>query len=299
MKYQRKADIQKWLLLLPGLIIYGIFNFIPLIGLLIMSVMEWKGIGPVQYVGFDNFEKILFNEYYRSGFLNALLNNCLFFLVIITAMVVLGTFFALLLSLKTRGKTVYKLIYFLPYPLSGAAVAFLMELIFQQEGPINFLLMELGQTNGPIPFLGDEQLNLFMLAGFYSWHRLGFAVVLILSAIVSVKLDHIEAAFVDGANRRQVFRHVIFPVILPAISVIFIIIMVDTFNNADYTLLIFGPSGGVGRSADVMGSYLYRAAFGAGTSDPVLGYGIASVVGILTSIIILPFALYNALRNKK
>ena len=299
MTYQRKAQIQKWVLLLPGTILYGVFYFIPLIGLFVMSLMDWKGIGPLKYVGFDNFNKILFNEYFRSAFINALINNIIFFLVIIASMVLLGTLLALLLSFKTRGKKVYKLIYFLPYPLAGAAVAFLMELTFQQQGPINSILMSSGIASDPIPFLGDKDLSLYMLAGFYSWHRLGFAIILILSAIVSVRIDLIEAAFIDGASRLQAIKSVILPVIMPAIVVIFVIIMVDTFNNADYTLLIFGPTGGVGKSADVLGSYLYRAAFGAGPSDPVLGYGIASVVGILTALIILPAALYGAMRNNK
>lgn len=284
---------------MPGVILYGIFNFIPLIGLFGMAFMDWQGIGAMEYVGLDNFKLILFDPYYRDGFLNALGNNIIFFGVIITSMIVIGTVFALLLSFKTYGREVYKIIFFLPYPLAGAAVAVLMNMIFRDNGPVNSLLVDWNWIDSPIPFMGDKDLSIYMLASFFSWHRMGFAMMLILSAIVAVRLDLVEAAFLDGARRLQAIRHVIFPVLMPAIIVIFVIIMVDTFNNADMTLLIFGPSGGPAYSADVMGSYLYRAAFGAGSNDPVLGYGVAAVVGIFTSLVIMPAAIFSAIQNNK
>ncbi|WP_119393441.1 carbohydrate ABC transporter permease [Salinibius halmophilus] len=299
MSYRSKAEIQKWLLLMPGVILYGIFNFIPLIGLFGMALMDWKGIGPMEYVGLENFKLIFFDPYYRDGFLNALGNNIIFFGVIITAMLVIGTIFALLLSFKTYGREVYKVIFFLPYPLAGAAVAVLMNMIFRDNGPVNTLLVDWNWAEKPIPFMGDKDLSIYMLASFFSWHRMGFAIMLILSAIVAVRLDLVEAAFLDGARRLQAIRHVVLPVLMPAIIVIFVIIMVDTFNNADMTLLIFGPAGGPGYGADVMGSYLYRAAFGAGSTDPVLGYGVAAVVGILTSLVIMPAAIFSAIQNNK
>lgn len=299
MSYKSLEQTQLWLMLLPGVILYAIFNFFPILGLSYMSLTSWTGIGPVEFVGLENFRMILLEDHYRSGFLQALRQNIQFFVVIIGSLLGIGTLIALLLSFKVYGRKYYQVLFFLPYPLAGAAVAYMLKLIFENTGPVNSTLLSMGIIDGPVNFLGSEDLTLLMFSGFYSWHRMGFAILLVLSAILAVRVDLVEAAFLDGASRWQALRHIVMPVLAPAFVVIFIIILVDTFNNADLTLLIAGPQAGPNFSTDVLGSYLYRSAFGAGPTSQVLGYGVASVVGILTALVILPAAMLGALRNIK
>ncbi len=299
MSYKSLEKTQLWLMLLPGVILYAIFNFGPLVGLLYMSVHEWSGIGGMTFVGLDNFRLILLDDFYRAGFLKALWQNIYFFAIIITSLLVIGTFIALMLSFKVYGRKQYQILYFLPYPLAGAAVAYLMMLIFDTNGPVNSTLLSWGWIDRPVNFMGSEDITLMMYAFFMSWYRMGFAIVMILAAIVAVRTDLVEAAFLDGAKRWQAIRHIVFPVLMPAFVVVFIIILVDTFNNADFTLLISEAQAGPNRSTDILGSYLYRSAFGAGPQDLALGYGVASVIGLLTAIIIAPVAALGAMRNIK
>ncbi|MDX1342162.1 MAG: sugar ABC transporter permease, partial [Reinekea sp.] len=153
--YRTIKNFQRTLLLLPGVLLYGIFNFTPLMMMVPTSLLDWPGIGPKEFVGLDNFKKILGNEYYRDQLLNALSQNVLFFIVIIGTFLVIGTSLALLLSFKTYGRKYYQIIYFLPYPMAGAAVAYLLNLFVNPRGPLNAIMMQFGLIDSPIPFLGS------------------------------------------------------------------------------------------------------------------------------------------------
>jgi raffinose/stachyose/melibiose transport system permease protein len=297
MKYKQKANLQRIALLAPGVILYGIFNFLPLLGLLIICLVKWPGIGPMQFVGFENFQILFGNPYFRDQLINAFLNNIVFFVIIIGAMLVLGSGLALLLSFGTWGRNHYRTIFFLPYPLAGAAVAFLMQLLVQSRGPINQMLVGSGLVEAPIGFLGEPNLALPTLAVFYAWHRMSFAIILILSAIVAVRLHLIEAAMLDGANRWQTLKAVVFPVLAPAFVLITVIVMVDVFNNADYTLLLMGPEGGPNGATDIMGTFLFRSAFGGSATSTNVNFGMSAAIGLCIAVIILPAALFLALRN--
>ena len=175
-------------------------------------------------------------------------------------------------------------------------MAFLLELIVRTRGPLNVLLVQAFQMK-PIGFLGDPLLALSTLATFYSWHRMSFAVILILSAVVSVRVHLIEAAMLDGASRWQTLKAVVFPVLAPAFVLIVVIVMVDVFNNADYTLLLMGPEGAPARATDIMGTFLYRAAFGGSATSRDVNFGMSAAIGLVTALLILPAAIFLALRN--
>lgn len=298
--YKQKANLQRLALIMPGVLLYGVFNFAPLVGLLGISLVDWPGIGPMKFVGFDNFATLFGNPYFRDQLVNAFVNNLVFFAIIIAAMLVLGTGIALLLSFRTWGRNTYRAIFFLPYPLAGAAVAFLLEMVVRTKGPLNVLLTKgVHLVDKPIGFLGDPNLALATLASFYAWHRMSFAIILILSAIVAVRIQLIEAAMLDGAKRWQTLKAVVFPVLLPAFILITVIVMVDVFNNADYTLILMGPEAGPSRATDIMGTFLFRSAFGGAATSTNVNFGMAAAIGLVTAVIILPAALFLALRNLK
>ncbi len=298
LKYKQKANLQRIALLLPGLLLYGVFNFLPLLGLLGLALVDWPGIGPVRFVGLENFASLFGNPYFRDQLVNAFLNNIVFFVIVIGSMLILGSALALLLSFRTWGRNTYRTIFFLPYPLAGAAVAFLLNLMVQSRGPINtFLTRTTGWVDAPIAFLGNPDLALSTLAVFYSWHRMSFAIILVLSAIVGVRVHLLEAAMLDGASRWQTLKAVVFPVIMPAFVLITVIVMVDVFNNADYTLILMGPEGGPSRRTDIMGTFLFRSAFGGSATTVDVNFGMAAAIGLVTAIVILPAALFLALRN--
>lgn len=295
--YTALEKIQRTLLLTPGVLLYGIFNFIPLMALFSLSLVEWPGIGPKKFVGLDNFAKVLTQDYYRDQMANALVQNVIFFIIIIGSFLIIGTGLALLLSFKTWGRKTYQILFFLPYPMAGAAVAYLLDLFVHPRGPLNAILMQTGLVDSAIPFLGDQDTALVTMAMFYTWHRMGFAIMLILSGILAVRSDLLEASMLDGANRWQSIRNVVLPVLGPAFVLITVIVLVDVFNNADYVLLIMGPEAGPLRSTDIMGTFLFRTAFGGSADTTDTNFGLAAAIGLLTALMILPAAIFLALKN--
>ena len=101
----------------------------------------------------------------------------------------------------------------------------------------------------------------------------------------------------DGANRWQTLRAVVFPVLGPAFILITVIVMVDVFNNADYTLLLMGPEAGPLRNTDIMGTFLFRTSFGGSATSVNINFGMAAAIGLITALLILPAALYLSLKN--
>ncbi len=299
LSFRQKEKLQYALLLIPGCLLYGIFNFIPLIGTFFLSFFDWPGIGPATFVGLDNFTKLLTDDYTSDLLWNAFQQTFVFFAICISVFLIIGTTFALLLSWNTAGKSAYKLLFFMPYPLAAVAVAFLGQLIVDVRGPLNALLMYTDVISSPLMFLGDESTALPTIALFQSWQKLGFSIMLILSAILGVRSDLLEAAVLDGANRWQCIRYVIFPVLAPAFVLITILTMVDVFNNAEYVLILMGPDAGPYFSTDILGTFQYRTAFGTSGGSGTADLGMAAAIGMVISVMILPATIYLALRNMR
>ncbi|KJY72457.1 carbohydrate ABC transporter permease [Vibrio nigripulchritudo] len=297
LSFKQKEKIQYMLLLIPGCLLYGVFNLLPLFGTLVLSFFDWPGIGPATFVGFDNFTKLLTDDYMSTQLWNSFYQTVLFFAICISVFLILGTTFALLLSWNTAGKAGYKLLFFMPYPLAAVAVAFLGQLIVDVRGPLNQLLLNWDVITAPLMFLGDESSALPTIAMFQSWQKLGFSIMLILSAILGVRSDLLEAAVLDGANRWQCIKHVVFPVLTPAFVLITILTMVDVFNNAEYVLILMGPDAGPYYSTDIMGTFQYRTAFGTSGGSGTADLGMAAAIGMVISVLILPASIYLALRN--
>lgn len=297
--FRQKEKFQYMMLLIPGCLLYGIFNFLPLIGTLLMSFISWPGIGPWEFVGTDNYARLLTDEVMRERLFQAVWHTLFFFAVCIGFFLIIGTTFALLLSWKTAGKKYYKMIFFLPYPLAAIAIAFLGQLIVDIRGPLNQLMEFIGAIDMPVLFLGDEDTALPTIASFYIWQKLGFVIMLILSAILGVRTDLLEAAVLDGASRWQCIRHVVLPVLAPAFILTTILIMVDIFNNADLVLILMGPDAGPYYSTDVMGTFQYRTAFGSSGGSGAADLGMASAIGIVIALMILPGSIYLGLKNLK
>ncbi|MBV7264269.1 sugar ABC transporter permease [Photobacterium sp. WH77] len=299
LSFRQKEKLQYALLLIPGCLLYGIFNLLPLIGTLVLSFFDWPGIGPATFVGFDNFTKLLADEYMSNQLWNAFQQTFVFFAICISLFLGLGTTFALLLSWNTAGKSAYKLLFFMPYPLAAVAVAFLGQLIVDVRGPLNQLMMHWDLISSPLMFLGEADTALPTIALFQSWQKLGFSIMLILSAILGVRADLLEAAVLDGANRWQCIRHVVFPVLAPAFVLITILTMVDVFNNAEYVLILMGPDAGPYYSTDILGTFQYRTAFGTSGGSGTADLGMAAAIGMVISVLILPATIYLALRNMR
>jgi ABC-type sugar transport system permease subunit len=200
---------------------------------ILLSFTNWKGIGGIDasnIVGLKNYEN-LFTVY--PFFWPAIQHNLIwlgFFVFIATP---LGMLLAVLLDREIRGTRFYQSVFYVPVVLSLAVVGIIWQLQYAPEqGFINNVLGRTGQGS-LIDWLGDPSLNLWAVLVAASWRHVGYIMVLYLAGLKSVDPALREAAAIDGANARQTFFRVVFPVMQPINIVIVVVTVIESLRAFD------------------------------------------------------------------
>jgi multiple sugar transport system permease protein len=212
---------------------------LPTVLSIILSFTSWNGIGGVeriQFVGLKNYQDLV--SIYPP-FFPALTHNLIwlgFFILVATP---LGMFMAVILDKRIRGTRVYQSALYLPVVLSLAIVGFIWQLQYgNDDGFINSVLGTTTRSGNLIDWLGDKSINLWAVLIAASWRHVGYVMVLYLAGLKAVDPSLREAAQIDGANERQTFRHVVFPVLRPINIVILVITVIESLRAFDLAYII-------------------------------------------------------------
>jgi len=211
--------------------------WLPTIASIGLSFTNWRGITPLtekNFVGVNNYVN-LFTQY--PFFWPAVWHNVLWLFTLTFIATPIGMFLAVLLDREMRGTRVYQSIFFIPVVLSLAIVGFIWEQMYTSQGFINSVL---GHTtpSTAIDFLGNANINLWSVLVAASWRHVGYVMVLYLAGLKSVDPTLREAASIDGANARQTFFRVIFPVMRPINIVIVVVTVIDSLRAFDIAYII-------------------------------------------------------------
>jgi multiple sugar transport system permease protein/raffinose/stachyose/melibiose transport system permease protein len=211
--------------------------WLPTIASIGLSFTNWRGITPLtekNFVGVNNYVN-LFTQY--PFFWPAVWHNVLWLFTLTFIATPIGMFLAVLLDREMRGTRVYQSIFFIPVVLSLAIVGFIWEQMYTSQGFINSVL---GHTtpSTAIDFLGNANINLWAVLVAASWRHVGYVMVLYLAGLKSVDPTLREAAAIDGANARQTFFRVIFPVMRPINIVIVVVTVIDSLRAFDIAYII-------------------------------------------------------------
>jgi len=274
--------------------IYGLFVVSPYLQAIYFSLTDWTGLTATQeFVGFDNYVKLFGDE----QFLVALKNNVILLLVVPAVTVLLGLFFASMLSVGRRGRSgiegvrgsgVYKVVYFFPQVLSVAIVGVLFKYVFaptEAGGIINGGLRAIGLDQLAVAWLGDPNFAFWCVVLVMIWSFVGFYVVLFSAAMQSIPKEIYEAALLDGASRYTTFVRVTLPLVWDTVQVGWVYLAIQAMDAFAFVHIMLGISGGPSRSGDVLGIALYRGAF----SDYRFGY--ASAIGVVMLVLTLVVAV--------
>lgn len=276
-------------LVLPALVILGIFTYLPALLVLAISFFHWNlaGFGKSHFAGLAQY-KALVNPY--SGFLGSLTVTAYYVGVMVPATLGIGLGLAWLLrgSLKrrTRGLGFFRAVVFLPYVTPAVATSVVWVFVFNpQFGLANALLRAVG-----LPALGWLSSSTWALPAVMLdnlWKQAGFAVVLFLAGLSRIPQDVMEAAELDRASPARVFRQIVLPYLSPVTLVVVILTTIgamQTFGSI-YTLTggQFGGGGGPVNSTTTTAIYLYKSAF----IDFHYGYGAAVAVVMFVLMVVL------------
>ncbi|MBR6615922.1 MAG: sugar ABC transporter permease [Lachnospiraceae bacterium] len=284
-----------WLYLLPALLFLGVFMVYPLIDVLIYSFEEGYNSASQTYfgVGTYNYSYVLHDPY----FLQAVKNT--FILVIFT--VPISTGIALLISLGLSSikplRELYQTIYFLPYVTNTLAVGLVFMILFKKtpytEGLANLIINLFGGTS--IDFIdGPYWAKMFVLCFYTVWVVLPFKILVLTSALASVKQDYYNAAKVDGTSKFHIFTKITLPMISPMLFYLIITGFIGAFKAYSDAVAIFGTDLNAAEMNTIVG-YIYDMLYGNSGGYP----SYASAAAIILFTIVLTITCINLLVSKK
>lgn len=265
------------LFVVPALIIYSLLVILPVGWSLYYSLfsgspgLEWN------FVGFSNYLSLFKDE----NFLNSLLINLKYIVVVTPGQVCLGLALALMFKFWLRHcKALVRTLVFFPVVLPTVAVGQLFSKIFEIQpnyGLLNSLLKAVGLGQLIQPWIGQRSTALWALCAMDIWAAMGFYSVIFYGALLNVQDDVIEAAKMDGCNGWKLFRHILLPLLRPMVVTSFIFSFSGTVKMFESALAL--TNGGPGGATKSLSMYMYDVSF---TYNKV-GYG--SVIAIVIFLI--------------
>ena len=211
--------------------------WLPTVASVFLSFTDWRGITGLtanNFVGLKNYIT-LFTTY--PFFWPAVVHNVMWLVVLTCIATPLGILLAVLLDREMRGTRLYQSAFFIPVVLSLAVVGFIWEQMYTSQGVINSVLGRTAQSN-LIDWLGDPNLNIWAVLVAASWRHVGYIMVLYLSGLKSVDPTLREAAAIDGANARQTFFRVVFPVMRPINIVVVVVTVIESLRAFDIVYIV-------------------------------------------------------------
>ena len=291
----KKNNLKGWLYLLPTILFLGAFMVYPLIDVFVYSLEEGYNSASQSFngVGLYNYRYVLRDPY----FLQALKNT--FLMVVVT--VPLSTGLALLISVGLssikRLRELYQTVYFLPYVTNTLAVGLVFMILFRKtpysDGLMNALLSGFGL--GPVDFIdGPYAAKLFVLCFYTIWVVLPFKILILTSALASVKADYYKAARVDGTSKWRIFARITLPMISPTIFYLVVTGFIGAFKSYSDAVALFGVDLNAAGMNTLVG-YIYDMLYGNSGGYP----SYASAAAILLFAIVLTITAINLLVSKK
>jgi len=265
--------------LLPALLVYLLFTFLPILETIRSSFYQWDGFSQNRtWIGLANYVE-LFTD---PKFHNALRNNLVFVIFFSIIPILIGLFLASLLSRRPiPGFAFFRTALFLPQVISMVVVGVIWRWMFNPTfGPINIFLRQIGLDVFAISWLGDFTWALPAVGSIGTWVQYGFCMVLFLAGMQHIQEEYYEAASLDGANAFQQFIHITVPGLRSEIAVALVTTIIAALRVFD--LVYTTTRGGPGESTMVTGFLIYRAAF----TNNRIGYA-AAIATILTLIILI------------
>lgn len=267
-------------LVMPNVLGLLFFFGIPVLLAFRTSLQDWNGIRAPQEIGLANFER-LFRD---PEFWNALSVTVKLMLIVIPTGMLLSLIIALMLNRKLRGRSFFRVIYFLPVVTSTVAATMAWTWMFQPRyGLISAILTPLGMQD--LNWLTRPDLILIPVAAVVIWQRLGFDMILFTAGLQSIPRPLYDAARMDGANGLQMFRRITLPLLSSTTFLVLILQVISAIQIFDqvYIMTARTTRGGVGGSATTLSLFMYETL----TTNADLGYSATIAIAMFVISLLL------------
>ena len=267
-----------FIFLAPGLLLFTFIMFIPIVQSVYYSMCEYDALSAPEFVGLKNYIKI----FTKDSTMKIAIKNSMFFMVFsVVTQLVLGLFFAALLTNIGRGRNFFKNVIYLPCVLSSAALGLMWMFIFSTKLGINQVLAIFG-IEGPLWLMdlrGHIVLPMRIIAFVALWQYVGQSMMLYMAQIAGIDNSLYEAAYIDGATKPQAFRYLTLPLLKPMMATAMSLNCIGSLKFFDLVFNI--TEAGPNHATEVLATHLYTQGF------KYFKYGYASAIGVILLVICL------------
>ncbi|MDN4479870.1 carbohydrate ABC transporter permease [Demequina muriae] len=283
---RRRNTLIGWSFILPNFLGFGLVTLIPVVFLFYMAFTEWSAFGDPEFLGFDNFTRLIGDGSFQTS-----LGNTLYYSVFhIPLTLVAALSLAMLLNTKLRGVAFFRTAAFFPYITAVVAIAAVWSQLFSADGVINQILGVVGLDPG-VGWTADSTLAMPAVILVSVWRDTGFFMLLYLAGLQTVPRTLYEAARVDGASAWQRFWNVTWPCLRPTTFFVTVMLTIQSLKVFDLVFLL--TAGGPGQSTFVLAQFIYQKGI------VEFEYGYASAGAIVLFSMSLVVTIVQFLVNKR
>jgi len=276
-----------WLFIAPAVFMVFAFLLTPVVFNVILSFTKWqKFTGLDKFAGFANYERLFRVPYFAE----ALSNTALWVIGAVALPLAVGLGLALLLRNVPLQET-FKSLFFLPRVLAPAAVGAIWYYVYAPHGVLNSVVSGVSGVPFDYGWTYSPQTVTPAVIVTFVWQTLGITMVLLLLGLAAIPKDPIEAARVDGASQGQIFRHIIWPLLLPTVLVVTILNVAAGFTTFDLLWVMAGDY--PGKRTLSLAVYMYYEAF----SNGAWAYGSAVAV-VLSAMVITVSSMLAVIQSR-
>ena len=261
-----------YLFILPFFVLFLVFQLIPIIWTVYISFTQWRGIGDPQFIGLDNYKKILID----NMFWEALKNTVVYWLSGLVLILIFALLIATILNSDLlKGRVFFKTVTFLPNVCAAIAMGLIFRLFFDENaGLINEALQAFGLSR--VPWLTSTQFSKIPVIILNVWRNTPWFTMIILSGLLNIPRDYYEAATMDGAGKWKQFCYITLPSLGNILFFCSVTLTVDSWKLFNESYILPGP----GTSNTSLFQYMYESGFN------TFNMGYASSIGVVLIVIL-------------
>lgn len=268
-----------YLFILPFFVLFLVFQLIPIIWTVYISFTQWRGIGDPQFIGLDNYKKILID----NMFWEALKNTVVYWVSGLVLILIFALLIATILNSDLlKGRVFFKTVTFLPNVCAAIAMGLIFRLFFDENaGLINEALQAFGLSR--VPWLTSTQFSKIPVIILNVWRNTPWFTMIILSGLLNIPRDYYEAATMDGAGKWKQFCYITLPSLGNILFFCSVTLTVDSWKLFNESYILPGP----GTSNTSLFQYMYESGFN------TFNMGYASSIGV---VLIVIFAIISVIQ---
>lgn len=240
-------------LLAPAILFLAIFQLYPVLYAFYISFYKYDLMSPPVFVGVSNYVRLFSDQ----QFLSSIWITFFYVFWTIVPVIILSFFIALLISQAGKLSGLWRLLIYLPSIMPFVSVALVWKLLYNQRGPINHIIGQLGGS--PVPWLTRGTSAPWALIGMSWWHATSYYTIIFLAGFLSLPRDPIEAATMDGAGRWRLLRHIIIPLMKPTIALVVVLATVNGLKAFVFQQVL--TDGGPANATQILTILIYKSAF--------------------------------------